>query len=202
MDNVEILSQGSIEKIDTTITVKMGTKHRLADLASKGESYDDVIARLLMEVDRLGAENEQYRSRLDELDALDINVVELSKEKRREDALQLNDELTVVFSYISPPRPVGDEYRMDIQVPRYIRKGKTLKELDTDPASAAQIALALITKIINIHFDPAFTLSRKANIFDPRYWKKVCRRVGLPMSSYMSDIFPVISNYEREFSER
>ena len=205
MDNIEIKPRGSMDKIDTTVTIKMGTKHRLADLASKGESYDDVIARILHENERLKAENKAFAERLEQLNALRINRIDLLKEERIQDAVIINDELTITFGYVKPTIPVDDEYRMEITVNSYIMNGKKVQDPDIiglKPEDIALIALMIITKVINNHFDSAFTLSRKANIIDTRYWEKVCNRVGLPKSSYMSDILPIIGDYERGLNDR
>ena len=92
---------------------------------------------------------------------------------------------------------------MDITIDKYIlnKKSKSLDQLGMNPETSARIALVIITKIINNYFDGGFTLSRKANVIDTRYWKKISSRVGLPMSSYMGDILPIIRNYEREMNE-
>ena len=72
MNNIKIKPLKSIEKINTTITIKKGTKYQLDDIAKKGESYDDVIAKLLHESEILKAKNKSYEKRLKELNALNI----------------------------------------------------------------------------------------------------------------------------------
>ena len=91
MSSIKLKEKGTIDKITTSIGLKMGTKHRLSELAKKGESYDDVIVRLIGKTERLHRENETLRERLQSLDASDVNVIELAELERGVDSITLSD---------------------------------------------------------------------------------------------------------------
>lgn len=47
-----MVTQVEIPKDDTTIRIKLDTKHRLDLLGAKNDTYDDIIKRLLDENDK------------------------------------------------------------------------------------------------------------------------------------------------------
>lgn len=200
MVNLVVNQSASIDKITTSVQIRMGTKHRLLDISRKGESYDDVISRLINTILKQEREIERLRKTLEELDALTMNRMEVFKIERGIGAVSLADGSQLVFSYNKPPEnEFLDSYVLDIIIDK-VTKGR--KELEIDDVveteyDAAMLQLGIIARIINIHFDPAFILPSRAMIIDPVFWKNACDRTGLPMSVYNSDILRIISGYER-----
>ncbi len=45
--DVHVYKPGNVNKIKTTLTLKLGTKHKLSAIANKNESFDDIINRLI-----------------------------------------------------------------------------------------------------------------------------------------------------------
>jgi len=198
MEDINIINNKSVSKVMTTVTVRNGTRHDLMSLAKKGESFDDVISRLVHTLRRLESENEALKARLKSLNALDVNRIELGNIERTSDVLRFSDGMNIVFDYNLPIIPTEEGYVMDIEVENVLSGNKKLK-FDTVAGNGkkkAMLKLQMVAKVINRHFDPAFEMPSRNLVIDPVYWKKIYERVGLPMSSYTGDILPIISEYE------
>jgi hypothetical protein len=206
IDELTIVKKGAIDRIKTTITVKLGTKHRLLDLARKGESYDDVISRLIISYERQENDIEYYRNLLTHYDK-DFekrNIIEARKIERGINAITLSNGAVVQFSYNKPQIPIDEFYQMDIQFEKVIAKKKEKKIVDKllkDPRQKVLLELWMVARVINQHFDTAFEISSNKMIIDPVYWRKVKERVLLPETSYKHDIIRPIKEYEEELYE-
>ena len=199
MSNIELTEKATIGKITTSIGLKLATKHRLSDLARKGESYDDVIVRLIGKVERLEGENETLRKRLESMGAEETNLIEISQMERGLDNINLSDGTMISFGYNKPLAAFpNNTYIMDIEIDRIVRYGKNLLSEDVfiTPSDEAMARFWMITRVINLHMDPAFRIPAKTMVIDPVYWKRVWERVGLPWSSFNHDILSIISDYE------
>jgi hypothetical protein len=209
MQNIEeltIVKRGSIDRIKTTITVKLGTKHRLQELAKKGESFDDVISGLIISSERQANEIEHYRNLLIHYDK-DFekrNIIEASNIERGIDSITLSNGALVQFSYNKPGIPINKFYQMDIQFDKVISTKKEKKNVDRllkDPYKRILLDLWMVARVINRHFDSAFEISSNKMIIDPVYWRKIKERIGLPENSYKHDIIRLIKEYEEELNE-
>lgn len=204
INEITLVKKGSLNKIKTTITVKMGTKHRLLELARKGESYDDVISRLIHSYDKYENEMIYYRNLLSHYNIEERNIIEVSKLDRGIDAITLSNGAVIQFSYNKPISLPNDLYQMDIQIDKVI-SGKKIKkmveEMMKDPYQKIMVHLWMVGRVINRHFDIAFELPSRKMIIDPIYWKKVKDRIGLPESSYKHDILDPIKEYEDNLHE-
>lgn len=206
IDEVTLVKKGAIDRIKTTITVKLGTKHRLQELAKKGESYDDVISRLIISSERHKDEIEYYRNLLTHYDKdfEKVNIIEARRLERGIDAITLSNEAVIQFSYNKPQIPLDEFYQMDIQFDKVIsnKKGKKqIEELLKDPYQKVMINLWMVARVINQHFDSAFEIPSNKMIIDPVYWKKIKERIGLTESSYKHDIIRLMKEYEEGLDE-
>lgn len=206
IEEVTLVKKGAIDRIKTTITVKLGTRHRLQELARKSESYDDVISRLIVSHERHEDEIRYYRNLLAHYDK-DFdkrNIIETRRLDRGIDAITLSNGAVVQFSYNKPESPVDEFYQMDIQFDKVIskKKGKMLvRELMKDPRQRTMINLWMVARVINRHFDSAYEVPSNRMVIDPVYWRKVKERIGLPESSYKHDIIKLIKEYEEGLNE-
>ena len=200
------IKKGNVDRIKTTITVKLGTKHRLQELARKGESYDDIISRLINSCERLEDEKTEYRNLLAHYDK-DFdkrNIIETRKLERGIDSIPLSYGAVVQFSYNKPASPVDEFYQMDIHFDKVIsgkKKKKEVEELLDDPRQRVVMNLWMVARVINRHFDSAYEIPSNKMIIDPVYWKKVKERTGLSESSYKHDILRPIKEYEEGINE-
>lgn len=58
--NLHVVTPKSPFKANTTISVKLSTRHKLIQLGSKGESYDDIVATLIKTNEILNAKVREY----------------------------------------------------------------------------------------------------------------------------------------------
>ncbi len=196
---ISLVKKGSIDRVTTTLAVKLGTKHRLQDIAKKGESYDDVISGLIMSNAKQASEISRYQALLQEHDVKEPNILEVSQIEKGVGGITLSNGAVIQFSYNLPSLPITDSYEMDIEITKFIATKAQEKEVEAmleDSDQNLMLHLWMVGRIITMHFDPAFELPSRKRIIDPVYWKKVRGRIGLSDGSYRYDIMGPIMKYE------
>lgn len=198
MNNVTLIKKGSINKSKTTITVRLGTKHQLQEVANKNESFDDVISRLISSNKRLEKELENCISILKSNNLDNYNIIESYESERGIDSIKLSNGDQIRFTYNKPAGwPYDESYQMDIDIEKVFSDRKNaLNQLKKDPEQWILIYLWMVGRIINKHFDSAFEIPLNKNIIDAVYWRMVWDRNKLPESSYLHDIIKEIERYE------
>jgi len=183
-----------IDKIKTTISIKLGTKHRLLEIAKKGESFDDVISRIIhtshnlrriVDIDREIMERNNYKK---------PNVMELYEYDRGIDAIKLSDDRVIRFIYNKPLKNHNNEhYSMDVEIDEVFNNNEYHydKEMIFDDPD---IYFYIVEKIINIHFDPSFQINENKLLIDPEYWRNVWDRIGLSAHSFDKDILMMLNS--------
>ena len=199
---ISLSKRGTINKVKTSINIRLGTKHRLLELAKKGESYDDVISRLIHTFESSKKQIENYQAILinQNIDYENRNIIEATYVERGVDGIQLSNGAIIQFSY-SKPSEFNERYTMDVEIDEVIGKKKIKTETQTileDPVQYTNIRLWIVGRIINRHFDPAFEIPANKMIIDPVYWERVKNRVGLSEMSYHHDILDLIKKYEEQ----
>jgi len=187
-------AQGSseINKIKTTLTVKMGTKNRLSNMANKNESFDDVINRLIRTVQVYEQMIEEYRSVLKQHNLDHSNKLEYSKMNRGYNSVKCENEI-IKFSYNKPSGILDSEYSMEIVIDESFMNKGAVENLLRNQNMKIQMYFLIIEKIINIHFDNSYSLPQNKNLLNTQYWKGVWERIQLPYHSYNRDIIKFIS---------
>jgi hypothetical protein len=194
-------SSRSVDKVRTTIGVKMATKYLILDHSKPGESLEDTIVRTIIMNDQLVAENKRMNDLLIEHNVMGSNLLVQYIFKRRKESIEPYEGSMIHFSYAQPPEDpiLMKEYEMDIMVERTIENGKEISfdELDLEISDRIKLHFMMVEKVINLHFDKGFKMHKKAFLIDPNYWKRTYGRVGLPESSYLKDILSYIDEFER-----
>ena len=204
MTDVKLIKRGSISKSKTTITVRLGTKYNLQEIANKGESFDDVISRLISTKEKLENDLTNCKSILDSHNLKEYNIIESYEIERGIDSIKLSNGNQVRFTYNKPVGwPYDESYQMDITIEKIFSKDKrnALKEIKKDPEQKISIHLWMVGRIINKHFDSAYEIPLNKRIIDPMYWRKVWQRNKLPESSYLHDILKEIELYEGSLND-
>lgn len=198
MNDVTLIKKGNINKSKTTITVRLGTKHQLQEVANKNESFDDVISRLISSNRRLEKELENCRSILKSNNLDNYNIIESFESERGIDSIKLSNGDQIRFTYNKPAGwPYDESYQMDIDIEKVFSDRKNaLNQLKKDPEQWILIHFWMVGRIINRHFDNAFEIPMNKNLIDTEYWRKVWDRNKLPESSYLHDIIKEIERYE------
>lgn len=201
MHNINFKPNNSINKLRTSIGVRLWTKNRLLDHSKPGESLDDTIARVLNTYDRQAEIIERLESIISTNNIKEPNYIGLQKDIRINDVVTTESGLNIYFSYKKPilEFPDIEHYHMDVVLSKADQKGKKKKfeDLGFSIDDWMLVRFKIIEKIINTHFDPSFQLPEKTSVFNLLYWSKVCSRVGLPNNSFERDILTIISDYER-----
>ena len=86
MTKIELQRKKKISRANTTIAVKMGTKYKLLEMSRSGESYDEVISRLISTNEML----EKYREYSDKL--LEQHDLKAKNLLRQNGKTYVNDE--------------------------------------------------------------------------------------------------------------
>lgn len=204
MENIEPIWKETVSNVPTTITLKLGIKHRLDDLGRKNDTYEDIIIRLINDNARLKRENDHLSSLLEKISVKNINLFEKYTLHRQFNSLGLSNDIYIKFSYDLPDVNLYGNHSFNLRIEEIIWKNSILQgieELTDDMRSITKIHLWLISKIIIDEYDPWFDIPKKKNIIDPIYWKKVWKRVGLSMESYNMDIMGIINNYQEKLNE-
>jgi hypothetical protein len=184
--------------IKTSLTLKLGTKDRLQNLAHKGESFDDVINRLIRTNEIMEERIKEYEALLEKENLLRTNRLEISRSERGIGSVRLSDGSVVQFSYNKPTNVLDDEYSMDISIDEMIgNKGPqfSVEDLKKDVKKHSQIYFRCVEQVIVRQFDRSFAIPLNKNVIDPSYWQKVWDRVGLSGRSYMSDILKYLDEF-------
>ena len=199
---VQVYRPRDFNRVKTSITVRLGTKNRLSDIAKKGESFDDVINRLISSGDSLKEKLREYENILDGEHLLRTNKLESVTWEMGLDSIRLSDGSIIKFTYNKPGVEKWDEgYSMDIHLDKVL-SGKeshfTIEDVNRDADLLIDVYFRGIEKVVNIHFDPSFAIPKNKNILDPTYWKKVWDRIGLSDHSFDKDILRFIANMLEE----
>jgi hypothetical protein len=187
----------NVNKVRTTIGVRLATKYLILENSKPGESLEDTIVRIIKTNELLLNENENLREILLKNDIM-TNQLVLTNLERGRNAITY-ENTSYQFSYNIPDDELANinEYTMEISIEKIIENGKAIDMEEVELEDILKVHFKIIEKIINLHFDSSFQVHGKIFIFDPRYWKKIFNRVGLPDSSYIKDLIPLIDEYER-----
>jgi len=202
--DVHVSKPGDVNKIKTTLTLKLGTKHKLSDIANKGESFDDVINRLIRSNEILEQRINEYKNALGKKGLMKLNKLESNILNRGINSVRLSDNSVIRFSYNKPNDIIDDEYSMDIQLDEVFSNNKyqlTLEDILENKQLRSEIYFRIIEKIINIHFDSSYSIPKNKNIVDPVYWKKVWKRINLSEHSFTYDILKFINELMENINE-
>ena len=175
MNNEKELSlsrRGSIDKARTSINIRLGTKHRLVELAKKGESYDDVLSRLIHSFETSKRKIDEYQTFLSDrdMDYENRNIIEIAYVERGVGGIQLSNGAVIQFSY-NKPSEYNERYTMDIEIEGILAKKQLKRDTEKileDPVQYTNLYLWIIGRIINRHFDSAFEIPANKKIIDPR----------------------------------
>jgi hypothetical protein len=205
------------DRIRTTITVWLGTKHMLQDRAKKGESYDRLIHRLVGRLDRLEIENAYLEGRLRELGEAKSNlaqsipvertrgmieVLRISHEGKGRGRTEATERLRIMYGYNRPRDPPPPEgYTMDIEPTSVFRDDgeASFEDVFPDGKDWAVCRLLMVADVIRLRFNPTYIAPDVSaiNIVDARYWRDVYETYGVPWSSYNADVLWIIEECGR-----
>ena len=189
-----------VDKVRTTIGVKLATKHLILNRSLPGENLEDTILRLIHERDGIEEEFSVLKKTLEKRGIKEPNLLITAELSRGNEGIELDDGTLINFTYNIPigVSPNLIRYQMDIVVEDVIKQGKkyTFDELPLSEKDRILLYFSIVEKVINLHFDSGFKLSEKKFLIDQRYWKKIFSRVGLPDSSYFNDMIKIIQHYE------
>ena len=205
MNHLKVRPNNSVNKIRTTIGVRLATKNLILKHSRPGESFDDTIARIIKSYDRQQDVTERLEAILAANNIKEPNLIQESViEERINDVITTQKGENLFFNYNRPilEFPQIEFYEMDIVItePQKNRKYVELEELEFRDDDWIWIRFKMIERIINTFFDPGFEIHDKNRVLDPNYWKNVCSRVGLPNSSLERDILTWIRIYERRMN--
>ncbi len=204
IENIEPIWKETVSDVPTTITLKLGIKHKLDDLGRKNDTYENIIIRMFNENVRLKKENDHLSSILEMVDTKDRNIIEKIELHRQLNSLSFSNDIHIKFSYDLPNVDRYGNHSFNLRIEEIIRKNSILQgmeELTDDMRSITKIHLWLISKIIIDEYDPFLDIPKKKNIIDPIYWKNVWKRTGLSMETYNTDIMGIINNYQEKLNE-
>jgi hypothetical protein len=197
---MEYTGKKSVDKVRTTIGVRLATKYLLLDNSLPGESFEDTILRIIHERNDLSKENSRLVEILEKNNVKIPNVIKISRGERELNLIELSDGSTIHFSYNLPANDLdkNSDYTMDIMVEYVIIDGKkvSFSDLSLSHKDSIILMMKMVEKVINLNFDKGFELPEKTFLIDPLYWKKVYSRVGLGDSSYLNDIMKLVQEYE------
>lgn len=187
-----------INKIKTSITLKMGTKNRLVEMSGKGESFDDVINRLIRT-------NENYEVKIGQLEELikKNNLepkikLEISEYSRGINSIRIGENEALKFSYNKPDENIDTNYRMDIIIEELMPDNTKIDDLLSSMKYRLEIYFRIIEKVINLHFDRSFSLPMNKNLLNTLYWRKIWQRIGLSSHSLDHDVMKFINEIIEE----
>ena len=201
---IRVYHPGDINKVKTTITLKLGTKNKLLNIANKGESFDDVINRIIRTNEMLENKNDKYQQIIGENNITNINRIESYHYNKGISSIKLTDDSVIRFSYNKPIDLFEEDYTMDIHVDEIFSNNKyqlNMNDITKDKQLYVNIYFRIIEKIINLHFDSSFSLSRRKRKMDPMFWKKTWKRIGLSDHSFNYDIMKFINRTMEEMNE-
>ncbi len=204
MTDVKLLKRGNINKSRTTISVRLGTKHKLLEVADKGESFDDIISRLISTNEKLENDLMNCKNILDAHKISETNIIESYKLERSIDSIIISGGDQIRFSYNKPIGwPYNESYQMDIIIEKVIGQSNRdiLNKIKNDPEQRILVHLWMVGRIINKHFDSAYEIPLNKMLIDPIYWRQVWQRNKLPESSYLHDILKEINLYEESLND-
>ncbi len=187
-----------INKVKTSLTVKLGTRNRLMDIARKGESFDDVINRLISTNEINYRRVAEFESILKENDLIADNRIEITEISRGIGSISLGQNEAIRFSYNKPDEIVDNNYQMDVIIEDLIPRRDMLDEYLSDIQRKKEVYFTILERIINLHFDRSFSLPMNKNLLDPYFWKKVWKRIGLSDHSLDHDVIKFIEGIMEE----
>ena len=201
---MKIKERSSIDRVRTTIGVRLATKYLVLDHSFPGESFDDAIVRIIKENERMQAQLSRY-SKLEDENLIKMPKIILEEQEIVRDTglITTEDGFKIVFGYNLPPNDLVqmNSYTMDIVIEKVLKDGKQVFEATFNKKELIQLHLTIIQDIIRMQFDRGFEFDRRTSMIDPRYWRNVCKRVGLPESAYLKDILGPITEFESGMNE-
>lgn len=164
----------------TTITVKYGTKRELDNLASRRDSYDDVIRKLIRE-------NHELNEQLKGIKTNFPNKMYFSSIKRKTNSINIGNK-KIFFEHNIPKKPLS-YFRFDITYKKIIISD-TEVNLSTYglPLEMAEDYLLIYEKLLKSYIDPLFKLDKNRKLFDLDWWERKLKVVGLSYETFVSDI--------------
>lgn len=198
---MEYRGNRDINKIKTTVTLKLGTKNRLLDIAKKGESFDDVINRLIGSNEMNESIIAEYELIMNENSLAIGNKISVDPINRGVNSIRYGEGIIVKFSYNKPGDIIDNDYCLEAVIEDVYSNDMNMEELLSDKEDRIMIYFRMIEKIINIHFDPSYSIPGNKNLLDTHYWRKVWNRVNLNDHSFDHDINRFITGTMEEFNE-
>lgn len=198
---MEYRGNRDINKIKTTVTLKLGTKNRLLDIAKKGESFDDVINRLIGSNEMNERIIVEYELIMNENSLAIGNKISVDPINRGVNSIRYGEGIIVKFSYNKPGDIIDNDYCLEAVIEDVYSNDMKMEELLSVKEDRIMIYFRMIEKIINIHFDPSYSIPGNKNLLDAHYWRKVWNRVNLNDHSFDHDINRFITGTMEEFNE-
>jgi len=184
--------EGGLDRVKTTVTLSLGTKNRLKDLGKKGESFDDIVSRLINTMEHDGYYREMW---MEQARKDGRNLIIIDEYERGTDIIELPDGTVVRFTYNIPHEGLDEFYEMMIQEEMTIPPEEDDGDGQTSSIDPINTHLRMVARIIRNHFDTNFHLPMNRNIIDTRYWTIVRDRVRLPETSFRADILIPLNRY-------
>ena len=147
--------------------------------------------------------NREFKEMIDKNDLMDLNELEVVKLERGIGSIRLTDDSVVRFSYNKQDDLAQNNYSISIHIDEIFSNNEyqlELKDVLKDPDLYIQIYFNAIERVINLQFDPSFSIPRNKNILDPVYWRTIWNRIGLSVHSFDNDILKFISRLMEEES--
>ncbi|MGM5484460.1 MAG: DUF7557 family protein [Nanobdellota archaeon] len=220
-------SKDTGDKWSSTIRLSLNMKNRLKQMTRRGESYEDVIERLIRNEEK----KERQLKRLKELVKQNEDLIKYSTEikKRERKIFTTNSGVKIRFSYNKPDTLDEDSY--DIRFEGFYYKGKEITEEEAYKILAMDYVFRLLQKghlskkeanniisqernlkgTINqirirylVYFKIFFDLisdgqkANERNFFDINFWKLIAERYDLSDESFRRDIKDQLTRYESE----
>ncbi|MFH1175052.1 MAG: hypothetical protein V1725_08030 [archaeon] len=162
----------------TTIRLKKGTKQLLESLGDRNDSFDDIIRKLIRQVQH------QTNNEAPEIE----NRLKISHKDTTSSSL-LIDGGRIDFAYSVPRPPLDPDFRLRVTCTKLVYKGKERKiyEEYTDRKIMAEHYLRIIEQIIHQHIDPLFKIDEK-HVLDLDWWKRQFKNLGFPDRAYETDV--------------
>ncbi|MCK5772911.1 MAG: hypothetical protein KAH57_03915 [Thermoplasmata archaeon] len=129
------------------------------------------------------------------------NKISVDPINRGVNSIRYGEGIIVKFSYNKPGDIIDNDYCLEAVIEDVYSNDMNMEELLSDKEDRIMIYFRMIEKIINIHFDPSYSIPGNKNLLDTHYWRKVWNRVNLNDHSFDHDINRFITGTMEEFNE-
>jgi len=199
IESIEPLWREKASDVQTTITLKLGVKHRLDDLGKKTDTYENIITRMINENESLKKENDHLMSLVEKSNVNSRNIIEKHTSHRQYNSLPFTESIHIKFSYDLPDINKYENHSFNLRIEEIIWRNSIYNDIEgitKDRKLITKVNLWLISKLLIDEYDPFLEIPKKKNIIDPVFWKSIWKRIGLSMESYNIDIMGIINYYQ------